>query len=439
MVLALCSNTIFAQYVDVHTQDGVRFVELAASGVILTAPSSGITAFSRQQNTFDNGFDSPAGFNWVLKFTASGRVFKDVSFANTQVGYIVTELGAVYKTTDGGDNWTVKMNLGFPYYWYGVYALSPDTVVISGFNNQGSINTGVVRWSMNGGDNWSTDIILRIPSGVGWLDKIHFFNQNTGIVMASFSGGVHYTTTGGKDTTSWHYVQVNTDLAWFAGNIDAQASGRMYATGIHLARSTNYGLNWVSGPSADNVFDGGVDFLDDNNLLGWTGGGQISSPVSGWTHRTTDGGVSWSGRQFTFPYPVRAVKFFNDSLGLAVGGNLLQELGGIYSTSNGGLNWNLDINTSAEMFSVEWERISPDSIDVWCAGSTGGTTGYTGKLYKARVHLVTAIVNKSNEIPGRFHLYQNYPNPFNPVTKIKFDVPTPRLTPHPPSRGDKRG
>ncbi len=30
---------------------------------------------------------------WVMKFSAPGKVFKDVSFANPQVGYIVTELG----------------------------------------------------------------------------------------------------------------------------------------------------------------------------------------------------------------------------------------------------------------------------------------------------------------------------------------------------------
>ena len=28
------------------------------------------------------------------------------------------------------------MNVGFPYYWYGVYALDADNVVISGFDNQ---------------------------------------------------------------------------------------------------------------------------------------------------------------------------------------------------------------------------------------------------------------------------------------------------------------
>ena len=301
---------------------------------------------------------------WTLKYSVPGKVFKDVSFADSQTGYIVAELGAVYKTTNGGDTWVAKMNLGFPYYWYGVHALSPDTLIISGFNNQGDIHSGVVRWSYDGGDSWTSDIILRIPNGVGWTTRVHFFNPDTGIVMAEFSGGVHYTTNGGKDTLAWNYVQVNSDLGWFAGNIDAQASGHVFATGIHFARSANYGFGWMSGPSADNVFDGGVDVLDDDTLKGWTGGGQISQPVSGWVHRTTDGGATWSPRLHDFPYPIRAVKFFNDTLGFAIGGDLYQEEGGIYSTTDAGTTWNLDINTGAEMFSLAYQPTATDSVDI---------------------------------------------------------------------------
>jgi hypothetical protein len=37
----------------------------------------------------------------------------------------------------------------------------------------------------------------------------------------------------------------------------------------------------------------------------------------------------------------------------------------------------------------------------------------------------TGISGNSGEVPHNFFLYQNFPNPFNPVTKIKFDIPTP--------------
>jgi hypothetical protein len=115
--------------------------------------------------------------NWVLKFSAPGKVFKDVSFADENTGYIVTELGSVYKSTDGGDNWSSVLNPWLPYYWYGVHARTPDTLIISGFNNTAPYYQGVIRWSYDGGASWQPDINLMNPDslGVGWLETCSFF------------------------------------------------------------------------------------------------------------------------------------------------------------------------------------------------------------------------------------------------------------------------
>jgi hypothetical protein len=62
-------------------------------------------------------------------------------------------------------------------------------------------------------------------------------------------------------------------------------------------------------------------------------------------------------------------------------------------------------------------------MDVWVVGSTGGGTGYIGKVYKARMQNLVGIAPISSAVPSSFRLYQNYPNPFNPTTKIGFSLP----------------
>src|SRR3989442_2948378 len=45
-----------------------------------------------------------------------------------------------------------------------------------------------------------TTLFRSIPgNGVGWLERVHFFNRDTGIVFNSFSGGCWYTTNGGRE------------------------------------------------------------------------------------------------------------------------------------------------------------------------------------------------------------------------------------------------
>jgi hypothetical protein len=71
---------------------------------------------------------SPKANPWKLQATLPGAVIHDISFPTTLIGYAAAELGQLWKTTDGGSKWTEIVNLGFPYYWFGVKALSAKDV-----------------------------------------------------------------------------------------------------------------------------------------------------------------------------------------------------------------------------------------------------------------------------------------------------------------------
>lgn len=133
---------------------------------------------------------------WRLQATLPGAVVQDIAFPSAQVGYAAAELGQVWKTSDGGENWTKIMDVGYPLYWYGVHALDENDVIVSGFDNQAA--TGVVRWSHDGGATWTGDIVL---VNQGWSGRVRFADADVGLVMdiTNFeeANSAHHTSSGG--------------------------------------------------------------------------------------------------------------------------------------------------------------------------------------------------------------------------------------------------
>jgi photosystem II stability/assembly factor-like uncharacterized protein len=352
-----------------------------------------------------------AAFTWLLQ-SQNGAVYTDLSMADATHGFASAELGQVYRTTNGGVTWPPVLNLGFPRYWYGVHAQTPDSVFITGFQNQ--TGEGIARWSTNGGGSWTNDIVID-PSH--WLTINQFADPLHGVATAIGSGLTYVTTNGGATALDWTQVLADPTQGWFAGNLTFMASNlHVYVTGISFCQSTNGGLTYTRRASIDPVFDGGVSFPD--VLHGWTGGGQISQPVQGWVHRTTDGGQDWSGRILNPSYPIRSLHFLDESLGFAVGGNYFQGVGGIWSTTDGGTSWNLDVDTGCEMKGIDAKRVGPDSMAVWCAGSRSGV----GRIYRTTFHYPPAVGGTGDPAPGAKAILrlQAAPNPFGSGTVVRL-------------------
>ncbi len=216
---------------------------------------------------------SPKANPWKLKATLPGAVIHDISFPTALVGYAAAELGQVWKTTNGGSKWTEIMNLSFPYYWYGVKALTAKDVVVAGFND--STGAGIIRWSHNGGKTWTPDIVL---TTTGWSFRIRFANKKDGLVLDGVDfktpNRAHYTTDGGAQASDWTEVVPDPNGGWFGNQFSLLTNLHARASGITYCDSADGGANWTCGPSIDSVFDGPVFFANDKS--GWVGGGEIS-------------------------------------------------------------------------------------------------------------------------------------------------------------------
>jgi hypothetical protein len=150
-----------------------------------------------------------------------------------------------------------------------------------------------------------------------------------------------------------------------------------------------------------------------NSQTGWAAG------VAGRVYRTTNGGLNWSLHS-AGASNLRSVFFTSANRGWAAGsGNT------VFYTINGGTNWIAQPSGTSIPYLNDIYFVNDN--EGWAAGDYGTiihtTTGGIG------------VKNISAEIPAYFKLYQNYPNPFNPVTRIKFDIPAPLITP----KGEKLG
>lgn len=343
-----------------------RTVPVGTASKVLSAMrptvSSDLSAAPRPNST-----NAPV-HNWQLLATLPGTVIHDLIFVSPAVGYAAAEVGQVWKTTNGGKSWNEVLNLGFPYYFYGVQAHGND-VVVSGFIDSSTQQEGIVRWSHDGGKTWGSDIVL---STTEWLQGVRYANLNDGLILDLSGGTAQYTTDGGATASDWTTVIDNPDGAWFGLQFSFLSNLHARASGINFCTSLNGGATWTCGPSVDSVFDGPVLFQGDS--LGWVGGGEIAPNVEGWVHITTDGGKSWSGRTLDRPWPIRQLVFINSKTGWATGGNLYSGVGGMYFTTDGGNTWAVDVSTGAEMDACSVRPLKTGHA-VWCAGYNSSLTG----------------------------------------------------------------
>ncbi len=247
-----------------------------------------------------NSFSGYESFD-VPENSSSLATLDKIAFADSLTGFIVDN--KVYKTTDGGKNWSVFFN----------QSQSVNMVEFADEDYGWLLGSGGIEYkTTDGGETWANiefNGLYDIPGpiySIYALDKNRLwvckqFNYDAGgTICYSSDGGYHWAAQEcpGSDSTNRVYykdLHVNQSGIGFA-----TASVLMYDENPHyeplLVKTTNFGTEWVPIPVDGNFFPVQVISKSDDE---WLILGSSDSYTSAYI-KTSDGGLTWEYKDNIF-------------------------------------------------------------------------------------------------------------------------------------------
>ena len=262
----------------------------------------------------------------------------DVFYVNSSIGYISGAKGVLYKTTDGGHNFT-KLNSGVTVGLCSIWFTSASTGFTVGDN-------ATILKTTDGGLTWQQKTL---GSASFHVRDVYFLNSNRGFIVSN-SGILMVTKDGGN---TWQKVTTGIteglpDGLYAIQFIDSTTGYVGGKNGI-IIKTIDAGNTWnrqstpiSGGRNALNDFA----FLDAQN--GFICGGDVYGTANSFLLKTTNGGGSWT--QVSQPAGVSYltdVEFINANKGYVMGGNVPNNTSTVLQTNDGGQTWSiLSSNTS---------------------------------------------------------------------------------------------
>jgi photosystem II stability/assembly factor-like uncharacterized protein len=383
----------------------MKFSKIFTNGLISFKTFSIVLGiiFINSTNSFSQG--------WKTIPLPINSVKNAVFFVNANTGFMVGGFPFMFKSTNGGENWTnLNLSLGGSGTLNDVYFVNENTGYAVGYTSE-----GIVIKTTNGGDNWN---LITPGTTKRNLTCVHFFNADNGIIGSSANAGpgqndtaFFITSNGGNN---WTKVTIDTTTSIYAMSFPSQSLG--FSVGGHFTVGQNYhnfysssnsGLNWTyNSPDAAGILNS-VYFTSTSTGYA-VGRGNFSIAI-----KSTDAGVNWTAmttNSQTLEY--RDVFFTSELTGYIVGSSTGSV--NIQATTDGGNNWFTQFGSST--------TLNVQSI-FFMDENTGWVCGTGPNILKTTDGGGTVSISTvSSEIPEDYSLEQNYPNPFNPTTKIDFNI-----------------
>jgi photosystem II stability/assembly factor-like uncharacterized protein len=247
----------------------VAMFDVSGGGKILRTNDGGLTWTHQSSATFS----APAGFPNVVHFFDANDGF---CMGDPNGGYF-----EIYTTSDGGTNWirvpqaNIAANLAGEFGITDVYTSYGDSTLYFGTNK------GRVYKSTDRGNNWT---VSQTPYA-GFLGSITFRDVNFGIASeadpATTSTNLAYTNDGGSTWSILPTLAAGYTLKQSVRYVPGTDSTFVLTTPYTIygsAFSVDNGVNWKN---IDNLIHSDCEFV--NATTGWSGGGELGSPIYKWS------------------------------------------------------------------------------------------------------------------------------------------------------------
>ncbi len=201
------------------------------------------------------------GMNWNLVSSLDATPLLDLHFVNRDTGWICSNDGldgGVFKTTDGGNSWVRELNE--TYRPEKVFFINKDTGWVG--NSDGKLYR-----TINGGINWSE--IYDFP-GVFSVLGVLFINSHTGwvtttAIFKSTDSGFNWNQYMGSEIGA-RYAFVSDSIGWASGDFN------------RVVKTVNSGVNWFY--QSVPIFNT-LSIAASDRLRAWAGGSGIVHTTDG--------------------------------------------------------------------------------------------------------------------------------------------------------------
>ncbi len=239
------------------------------------------------------------GFDWQSVYDSAGVTFGHISFFDSSLGWVATDVGLVYHTNNSGLSWE-NQNTGIISQISGLQFTSPDTgwATISGTS---AYEPHLLK-TINGGQDWVLQAFNSFP-----LRSMFFLNSTTGWVSTNYTGGKIYRT----DDFGMSWNHIHTGFSWIHSlTFDENFRGWAVNNSGMLLNSTNGGFDWNVQTIGTHRTIKGISFID--SLKGF-------KVTKGAIYKTTNGGADWVNIFYDETYQFTDIDFYDSLYGFAVG------------------------------------------------------------------------------------------------------------------------